>query len=102
MKLQMKTVTHVLGMLTAAAFFQTAALADDSMVASANTNSSPVTADTRYGFLDGLDHRSSYGQFLYPEPFLVDESDVDNEVRLDWLHTEANAQQNDDVKLELE
>ena len=33
---------------------------------------------------------------------LVDESDVDNEVRLDWLHTEAKAQQNDEAKVELE
>jgi hypothetical protein len=102
MKLQMKTVAYVLGMLSVATCFQTAALADDSMAASANTNSSSVAPDTRYGFLNGLDHRSSYGQGIFPEPMLVDESDVDNEFRLDWLHTEANAQQNDEAKVELE
>ena len=56
----------------------------------------------RDGLFDGLDHRSSYGQGIFPEPMLVDESDVDNEVRLDWLHTEGNAQQDDEFKLELE
>jgi len=102
MKLQLKTVIHVLGMLTAAAFAQTTVLADEQMTAATPAASSSVAPDTRYGFLNGLDHRSSYGHFFSPEPLLVGESDVDNEVRLDWLHTEANAQQGDDAKLELE
>lgn len=102
MKLQIKTIPHVFGIVSATIFIQTAAVADDQMAALAATTSSSVAPNTRYGLFDGLDHRSSYGQFFFPEPLLVGETDVDNEVRLDWLHTEANAQQNDNAKLELE
>jgi len=46
------------------------------------------TANTSYGIFSSLDHRSSYGQGVYPEPFLVDDSDGEtNEARLDYLHT---------------
>jgi hypothetical protein len=46
--------------------------------------------DARYGFLGGLDHRSAYGQGAFPEPFLVDDSDLEvNEARVDWLHTKG-------------
>ena len=59
--------------------------------------------DTRYGLFNGLDHRSSYGQDVFPEPFLVDDSDLeDNEARVDWLHTQANRLQNDTVTAEVE
>ena len=59
--------------------------------------------DTRYGFLNGLDHRSIYGEGYFPEPFLVDDSDLEpNEARLDWLHTSAGAQHSDEVKAEIE
>ncbi len=52
--------------------------------------------DTRYGFFDGLDHRSAYGQGSFPEPFLVDDSDLEvNEARLDWLHTKGADNHND-------
>lgn len=103
MKLQMKTVTRVFGILSAAIFVQAAAMAEDQMMSVSATTNSPVTPDTRYGFLDGLDHRSSYGQGIFPEPFLVDDSDLEvNEARLDWLHTEANAQQSDTVTAEVE
>jgi hypothetical protein len=58
---------------------------------------------TRYGLFNLLDHRSSYGQGAFPEPFLVDDSDLeDNEARLDWLHTKANDQHSDLVKAEVE
>lgn len=89
-------------MLAAAAFTPAAALADDQMAAAAPEGSASAALNTRYGLFDGLDHRSSYGQFFFPEPLLVGETDVDNEVRLDWLHTEADAQQNDKAKVELE
>ena len=57
----------------------------------------------RYGLFNLLDHRSSYGQGVFPEPFLVDDSDLEpNEARLDWLHTKANGLQSDKVKAELE
>ncbi len=98
----MKTVVRVWGSLASALLIQAAAAADEPMT-SAGAGADPSAApDTRYGLFDGLDHRSSYGQGIFPEPMLVDESDVDNEVRLDWLHTEANAQQNDEAKVELE
>ena len=60
------------------------------------TGSSSVTesngsASTRYGLFGWLDHRSGYGQGVFPEPFLVDDSDLEtNEARLDWLHTTRN------------
>jgi len=59
---------------------------------STNNMDSSATApvDTRYGLFDLLDHRSSYGQGVYPEPFLVDDSDLEvNEFRMDWLHTRS-------------
>jgi hypothetical protein len=50
-----------------------------------------------------LDHRSEYGQGIYPEPFLVDDSDLEtNEARLDWLHTHRNDQHSDLVTAEVE
>lgn len=61
------------------------------------------SAGTRYGLFDGLDHRSIYGQGYFPEPFLVDDSDLEpTEARLDWLHTSAGAQHSDQVKAEME
>ena len=68
--------------------------------ASATAESS---AGTRYGPFNWLDHRSVYGQYVFPEPFLVDDSDLElNEARLDWLHTEGVGQRNDVVKTEVE
>ena len=52
----------------------------------------PTGADgsARYGLFNGLDHRSSYGQDIYQEPFLVDDTNKEeNEVRLDWLYSRA-------------
>jgi hypothetical protein len=61
------------------------------------------TASTRYGLFDWLDHRSGYGQGVYPEPFLVDDSDLEtNEARLDWLHTHRNDSHSDLVTAEVE
>jgi hypothetical protein len=51
----------------------------------------PTDTSTRYGLFNGLDHRSSYGVGIYPEPFLVDDTDLEvNEFRVDWLHTEVH------------
>ena len=59
--------------------------------------------DTRYGLFNLFDHRSSYGQDVFPEPFLVDDSDLeDNEARLDWLHTEGDGQKSDVITAEVE
>ena len=60
-------------------------------------------SDTRYGLLNWLDHRSGYGQGVYPEPFLVDDTDLEaNEARLDWLHTQAHNESSDVIKAEIE
>src|SRR5260221_8477129 len=60
-------------------------------------------SSTRYGLFDGLDHRSIYGQGYFPEPFLVDDSDLEpTEARFDWLHTQAGAQHSDAGKAEME
>jgi hypothetical protein len=98
----MKTAIHVSGVLASAIFIQANAAADEPAALPVAAAEATVAPSTRYGLLNGLDRRSSYGQGFFPEPMLVDESDVDNEVRLDWLHTEANAQQNDEAKAELE
>ena len=62
-----------------------------------------VAASTRYGPFNWLDHRSAYGEGIFPEPFLVDDSDLeDNEARLDWLHTQGNHRHSDLVTAEVE
>ncbi|MDD5686530.1 MAG: hypothetical protein PHE88_01700 [Elusimicrobia bacterium] len=74
----------------------------DEQVASALSIATQSSGE-RYGIFNWLDHRSDYGQGLFPEPFLVDDSDLEvNEDRIDWLHTEKNNQQSDTVKAEVE
>ncbi len=59
--------------------------------------------DTRFGLFDWLDHRSSYGQGVFPEPFLVDDSDLETgELRLDWLHTAIGSAHSDVTTAEIE
>jgi hypothetical protein len=61
------------------------------------------SAGTRRGLFDWLDSRSEYGQGAFPEPFLVDDSDLEvNEARLDWLHTRAGGTTGDLVTAEVE
>jgi hypothetical protein len=61
------------------------------------------TPNTRYGLFGWLDHRSSYGQGVFPEPFLVDDSDLEeNEFRLDWIHSKAGASRSDVLHPEFE
>jgi len=65
--------------------------------------SSPPAPGARYGLFDWLDHRSDYGQGVFPEPFLVDDSDAeDNEARVDWLHTGRSSAHSDVVTAEVE
>lgn len=60
-------------------------------------------ADTRYGPFDLLEHRSDYGMGVFPEPFLVDDSDYEpGEARVDWLHTQAGASKTDVIHPEIE
>ena len=74
----------------------------DQAAPSSLTESSTVPS-TRYGLFGWLDHRSEYGQGIFPEPFLVDDSDLEkDEARLDWLHTHRNDQHSDEVTAEVE
>jgi hypothetical protein len=73
----------------------TALMADDS--------NAPASSDACYGLFGVLNHRSAYGQGAFPEPFLVDDSDLEvNEARLDWTRTEAHHDHNDVIKAEIE
>ena len=72
-------------------------------VASAQTNSQPSDVDTHYGLFHMLDHGSSYGQGIFPEPFLVDDSDLEvNEARFDWIHTKGHDVTGDELTAEIE
>lgn len=65
--------------------------------------SSLPSSNTRYGLFNGLDHRSQYGLGVFPEPFLVDDSDLEpGEARLDWLHTRHGASRTDVIHPEIE
>jgi hypothetical protein len=50
-------------------------------------------ASPHYGPFGWLDHRSAYGQDVFPQPLVVDETDAeDNEVGFGWSHAEGNHQ----------
>ena len=67
------------------------------------TRAADTVDASRYGLFNGLDDRSVYGQGYFPEPFLVDDSDLEpNEARLDWAHLEAKGARSDEVKAEVE
>jgi hypothetical protein len=103
MKLETNTFARVLGILFATASIHATALADDQAGQVTTTTNSSVAPDTRYGLFNCLDHRSSYGQGVFPEPFLVDDSDLEvNEARLDWVRTADGSQHNDTVTAEVE
>jgi hypothetical protein len=56
----------------------------------ATTAPTTLAASSKFGLFDWLDKRSSYGSGAYPEPFLVDDTDLEvNEARLDWLYTNS-------------
>jgi hypothetical protein len=60
------------------------------------------STSSRYGLFNALDHRSAYGKGLFPEPFLVDESDLESEVRFDWLRTARRSTHVDEFRAEIE
>lgn len=68
------------------------------------SGSSPSQPETRYGLFNLLDHRSAYGEGVFPEPFLVDDSNLEtDEARVDWFHTKGTSHQySDQVKAEVE
>ncbi len=89
----------------AAAFAARSSFADQGVVSvpGALTARSSSGVDSRYGLFDALDHRSSYGEGVFPEPFLVDDSDFeDNEVRLDWMRSRNAQQHSDFLRAEIE
>jgi hypothetical protein len=77
------------------------ATSSDGSVASAVVRDGS-TVDTHYGWFGLLDRRSRYGQFWFPEPFRMDETDVDNEVRFDWIHQEGKGHVTEEGHVELE
>jgi hypothetical protein len=71
--------------------------------AAAQPLASDSPANPRYGLFDGLDHRSQYGVGVFPEPFIVDDSDLEvNEFRLDWQHTRLDDTHSDLTTVEVE
>lgn len=85
-----------------ALFLLTVLLLSASVAAADNPGQMSSAVDTHYGIFGLLDHRSRYGQFWFPEPFRIDEMDVDNEVRFDWVHQEGRGRITDEASLELE
>ena len=80
-------------------------LADDSVTGPSGGAPSSAAAqiNKRYGPLNLLDSRSVYGQDVFPEPFLVDDSDLESdEARLDWFHAEGPDQGSDVITAEVE
>ena len=89
----------LLALITALAALSSFSFADDDKP----VDSTAAGTDTRYGPFNLFDHRSSYGQDVFPEPFLVDDSDLEvNEFRLDWLHTKTGDQHSDMGTMEVE
>jgi hypothetical protein len=79
------------------------ALAGPGASESIGGESTTEAQSTRYGLFDLLDSRSQYGQGVFPEPFLVDDSDLEvNEARLDLLHSKIGSQHSDLMTAEIE
>jgi len=58
---------------------------------------------TRYGLFNGLDHRSTYGSGDFPEPFLNDDSNLEEgEFRFDWFRGFQRNNHADEFKAEYE
>jgi hypothetical protein len=91
--------THVPGVLCVSLWIAVAATASvhagtlsSDQAGSSSMTLSNTSAGTRYGLFDLLDHRSVYGQGVFPEPFLVDDSDLEtNEARLQVTSPEESA-----------
>ena len=99
------TPPRVLAALALCFLFQqpNLALAGPASNESAGNESTTEPPSTRYGLFDLLDSRSQYGQGVFPEPFIVDDSDLEvNEARLDLLHTKIGSQHSDLMTAEIE
>ena len=104
MKLRIKNSAGVLRMASILAFGPALVVNAQTLTQSnAQLSAQSPNQDTRYGLFNSLDHRSSYGLGVFPEPFLVDDSDLEvNEARLDWVHTKAHNASADELTAELE
>jgi hypothetical protein len=110
MRLQKKTVGRnlgtLIGLICVAAFMPVVGVVVGQSTPASfvkPSSGSESTAGTRYGLFNWLDHHSQYGQGIFPEPFLVDDSDLEpDEARLDWLHTAGSGQHADRFKAEIE
>src|ERR1035437_8863732 len=103
-KIKRILATSFLTMATFAAI-PFALMADEPIATPSLITGPSVTApaDTHYGLFGWLDHRSGYGQGAFPEPFRVDDSDLEiNELRLDWTHIQAHNERSDVMRAEVE
>jgi hypothetical protein len=62
--------------------------ADDDDQKPASSATAPSGGD-RYGMFGLLDKRSRYNTDWFPEPFRVEDTTINNEVRFDWSHSEG-------------
>src|SRR5579871_2235856 len=93
----------VLGCLTLVRLSALAADGQPTLSASVVATAADSDKDTRYGLFNWLDRRSQYGVGIFPEPFLVDDSDLEpNEFRVDWLHARGPGSRSDSGKAEIE
>ncbi len=68
---------------------------DEKHAPGASPTSSPSVPD-RY-FFDLLDHRSSYGNDFFPDPFIGPEFDSERQLELDYLHGEKHGVRDDEI-----
>ena len=57
----------------------------------AASQQSATSTDTHVGLFGWLNARSAYFHDVFPEPFLVEDTVVNNELRLDWRHIEGRS-----------
>jgi hypothetical protein len=67
-----------------------------------STDATQPASDSHYGPFGWLDHRSVLGTGFFPEPFLVDEGDVDRELAFTWEHDEGHSSTSDALSGEIE
>jgi hypothetical protein len=73
------------------------------LAASKNVHADDDSSGHKFGLLGLLDRRSQYGKGVFPEPFLVDDSDLEvNELRFDWFHQKGKGTSGDEVTAEFE
>lgn len=69
---------------------------DDRKLATTSSSAAPTASDSRY-FFGLLDHRSSYGNDFFHDPFLGPEFDAERQVEIDYQHSEGRGTRGDQV-----